>query len=66
MLRMAIIQVKEHESKQYYALWFIAGLLYNFTPIKIKGPNKTFRMKNSSNNYFDVSASFRLFYQELC
>ena len=45
---MTLIQVKGHEPKQYYALWFIAGLLYNFTSVKMKGPNKTFR---TNENY---------------
>ena len=46
---MAIIQVRGHESKQYYALWFIAGLLYNFTPVKMKGPNKTLEQTKNNN-----------------
>ena len=45
---MTIIQVKGHEPKQYYALRFIADLLYNFTSVKMKGPNKTLRTRRNA------------------
>ena len=41
-MRIAIILVKGHESTQYVALR-VVGLLYKFTYVKMKGPNKTFR-----------------------
>ena len=42
---MAIILDKGHEFTQYYAQGIIAGLFYNFTIVKMKGPNKTLRLK---------------------
>ena len=48
VIRKAIILVEGHESKQYVALRVIVGLLYNFTIVKMKGPNKTLRT-NLSN-----------------
>ena len=47
-MRIAIILVKGHESKQYYALRIIVGLFYNFTIVKMKGPNKN--IKNERSN----------------
>ena len=48
ILGIAIILVKGHESKQYYALRIIVGLFYNFTIVKMKGPNKN--IKNEKKN----------------
>ena len=55
---MTLIQVKGHEPKQYYALWFIAGLLYNFTSVKMKGPNKTLRTKKIISSAISLAMSF--------
>ena len=51
MSGVAIIIVKGHESKQYNALCVIVGLFYNFTIVKMKGPNKTFRPKKIKKVY---------------
>ena len=50
-MRTVIILVKGHESKQYYALWIIVGLFYNITYVKMKGPNKTLRIKKKKKNH---------------
>ena len=48
---MEIIIDKGYEFTQYYARGIIAGLFYNFTIVKMKGPNKTFRPKKIKKVY---------------
>ena len=35
--------MKGHESKPYEAVLVIAGLLFNFTTVKMRGPNKSLK-----------------------
>ena len=45
ILRMARTRVKGHEPKSYETLLVIAGLLFNFTTVNMRGPNKTLNIK---------------------
>ena len=38
--------MKGHESKSYETLLVIAGLLFEFTIVKMRGPNKSLNRKN--------------------
>ena len=55
MLGKALTLVKGHESKPYAALWVIVGLLYNFTNVKMIGPNKPLKKKLLPKNFLFTS-----------
>ena len=49
-LKSVMTKAKEHEFKPYKALLVIIGLLFNFTIVKMKGPNKSLRTKKDSQS----------------
>ena len=40
--------ITEHESKSYETVQVIVGLLFKFTPVKMRGPNKIFNNNNKN------------------
>ena len=53
--------MKGHESKSYETLLVIDGLLFNFTIVKMRGPNKSFNHLTIYNNpYSSFSKQLQL------
>ena len=44
---------KGHESTLYETLLAVAGLLFNFTIVKMRGPNKSLKLKKKVS--FDIA-----------